>query len=196
MLAISAPFDGEVVERASVQGEFVEPGAPLFTLTDRSTVWAMLSIPESALGEIVTGQEVHVKTSSFSDEVFKGTLSWISASVELNTRMAKARVEVENVSGKLRNNMFVEAEILQRSTQAGLFVPKQAIQKIDGTNFVFVRLEEDLYAVHPVQIGTKTDSEVEVLSGIANDQAVVSAQSFALKSQFLLSRLGAGCVDD
>ena len=54
----------------------------------------------------------------------------------------------------------------------------------------------DLFEVRPVTLGAKHDGQIEVTAGLQPDDLVVIAGAFALKSQFLISRLGAGCVDE
>ena len=58
LIDVRAPFAGEIVERSAVRGALVEVGKPLFTLADRSTMWAMLNIPEAQLARVQTGQMV------------------------------------------------------------------------------------------------------------------------------------------
>jgi cobalt-zinc-cadmium efflux system membrane fusion protein len=48
LMEVRAPFAGEIVERTAVRGALVEAGKSLFTLTDRSVMWAMLNLPETA----------------------------------------------------------------------------------------------------------------------------------------------------
>jgi cobalt-zinc-cadmium efflux system membrane fusion protein len=194
VLSVTAPFDGEVVERSSVQGEFVEAGAPLFTVTDKTTLWAMLSIPAAKLGLVKKGQTVKLKTSAFSDEEFTGTLTWISASIDSKTRMVKARAEVENTDGRLRDNMFVNARIVTRQSNNAYLVPNNAVQTIEDINFVFVKLHNDLFQIQPVELGATSGDKIEIISGLSKDSNIVSDRSHVLKSQFLISRLGAGCV--
>jgi hypothetical protein len=46
-----------------------------------------------------------------------------------------------------------------------------------------------------VQVGARNDGQQQVLAGLADNEPVATERAFALKSQFLLSRLGAGCAD-
>jgi cobalt-zinc-cadmium efflux system membrane fusion protein len=60
---------------------------------------------------------------------------------------------------------------------------------------VFVRSEDDLYEARLVRLGEVRDGAVEVVAGLSAGDPVVVAGSFELKSQLLISRLGAGCTD-
>jgi len=195
-LAVRAPFAGEIVERMAVRGALVEAGKPLFTLADRSVMWAMLNIPESALGRVRVGQTVELRVDSLTGRVFTGKLTWISAEVDERSRMARARAEVANPDGQLRAKMFAQARILTRSAEGALLLPPSAIQRMEGKTFVFVKLAEDLFDARVVRIGAKFEGKVEIAEGLKLQEVVAVNHVFPLKSAFLISRLGAGCADD
>ena len=196
LLQLRAPFSGEIVERDAVRGALVESGKSLFTLADRTSVWAMLNIPEKRLADIRVGQKVELKVDALPTRTFSGALTWIAAQVDDRTRMARARVEVPNPDGSLRAQMFARARILTTGREPVLSVPQSAIQRIDGTPMVFVQLHDDLYEARRVLLGATLNGSVEVLEGIRAEDRVVTANTFIAKSQLLLSRLGAGCVDE
>jgi cobalt-zinc-cadmium efflux system membrane fusion protein len=196
MLEVRAPFVGEIVERSAVRGALVEPGQALFTIVDRSTMWASLSIPESALGKVERGQTVELRIESIPGRVFTGKLTWISAEVDEKTRMATARAEVKNAEGLLKARMFAKARILTRSTDSAMLLPGSAVQTVDGNALVFVKLEPDLFEARAVRLGAETDGNFEILEGLKPGEQVVARSSFALKSQLLMSRLGAGCAHE
>jgi cobalt-zinc-cadmium efflux system membrane fusion protein len=195
-LAVRAPFAGEIVERAAVRGALVEAGKSLFTLVDRSTVWAMLNIPEAALARVRVGQRVELRADSLPGRVFFGKLTWIGAGLDERTRMAQARAEVPNPDGLLRDKMFAQARILTRNGAKALLVPPSALQRVEDKRIAFVRLADDLYEARAVTTGSRHGDQMEVTAGLSESDQVVVAGGFALKSQLLISRLGAGCADD
>lgn len=196
LMEVRAPFAGEIIERTAVRGALVEAGKPLFTLADRSVMWAMLNIPESALARVKTGQTVELRVASLPDQVFTGKLTWIGAEVDERSRMARARAEVPNPDGQLMARMFAQARILTRSAEGALLAPVSAIQRLSGKPFVFVQLAEDLFDARAVRLGAKFDGQIEVIEGLKGSETIVVERGFSLKSAFLISRLGAGCADD
>jgi len=195
VLEIRAPFAGEIIERTAVQGAMVEMGKPLFTLADSTTLWAMVNIPEVQLSQVQVGQKVELTVESVPGKVFAGTLTWLSARVDERTRMARGRVEVANAEGLLKAQMFARARILTSSSHGAVVVPQSALQSVAGTLVVFVKSGEDLFEARPVQLGARHNGQVHVIAGLRPTDAVVVTGAFALKSQLLISRLGAGCVD-
>ena len=195
-MEVRAPFAGEIVERTAVRGALVEAGKSLFSLADRSVMWAMLNIPESALARVKVGQTVELRVESLPGQMFTGKLTWIGAEVDEKSRMARARAEVANPDGLLKSRMFAQARILTRSAEGALLLPSSAIQRMEGKSFVFVKLAEDLFDARVVRLGAKFDGKVEIVVGLTAQEVLAVNHAFPLKSAFLISRLGAGCADD
>lgn len=196
LLEVRAPFAGEITERLAVRGELVETGRKLFTLADRSTLWAMLNIPEASQSRVQTGQPVELVFDSIPDRTFTGRLTWISPEVDERSRMVRARAEVANPEGLLKARMFAKARILTRSPEGATIVPAAAIQQVAGLPLVFVKLEDGLFDARRVQVGAKANGQVEILKGLHPWEEIAVARSFALKSHLLISRLGAGCAHE
>jgi membrane fusion protein, heavy metal efflux system len=195
MLELRAPFAGELVERNAVRGALVEPGKSLFTLVDRSTMWAMLNFPEKHVARTRVGQTVEFRVDALPDQTFTGTLTWVAAKVDDRTRMAQARAEIPDPHGALRAQMFAKARILTGNTDKAVIVPASAIQSIEKKNFVFVKVANDVYEARPVRLGAKLDGNVAIAEGVSPGDLVVVEGGFIAKSQLLISKLGAGCVD-
>lgn len=196
LMEVRAPFAGEIVERMAVRGALVEAGKPLFTLVDRSTVWAMLQVPEGTLARVQVGQTVELRVDSLPGKVFTGTLTWVGPAVDERTRMARARAEFPNPERLLKDKMFATGRILTRQAQGAMLVPPSAIQRINGKPFVFVKLGEDLFDARAVALGAKFNGQQELLHGITPQEQIAVDHAFAIKSAMLMSRLGAGCADD
>jgi cobalt-zinc-cadmium efflux system membrane fusion protein len=195
-LEVRAPFAGEIIARDAVRGAAVEAGKALFTVADRSTMWATLNVPETALPRLQVGQTVELQVDSLPGQTFAGTLTWIAAEVDERSRLARARAEFANPDGVLRSRMFARARVLTRGSTGAVVVPPGAIQHVEDSPVVFVKLADDLYEARGVRLGAKHNGQVEVLAGVKPGEPVVVEQSFTVKSQFLASRLGAGCAHE
>jgi cobalt-zinc-cadmium efflux system membrane fusion protein len=195
-LEVRAPFAGEIVERSAVRGALVEAGKPLFTIVDRSVMWAMVRIPEADLGQVHTGQAVELRAAALPGRVFTGTLTWIGPAVDERTRMGRARAEFHDPENLLKDRAFAMVRIQTRMADAALLVPLDAVQHIAGKPYVFVDRGEGLFDVRAVLLGAKAEGMQEIVSGLGPQEPVAVRHAFALKSAMLMSRLGAGCADD
>lgn len=196
LLHIPTPLGGEIVERSAVRGEQVEMGRPLFTVVNRSNMWAVLHVPEAHVSELQAGQTVALRSDALPNRVFRGQITWVSPAVNERTRMVQVRAEVPNPDGVLRHQMFVRARILTRQRHGALLLPVAAVHRVDGRPLVFVKLAEDLYETRSVALGATNGHKIEIKAGLKPEDVVAINRTFALKSAMLMSRLGAGCADD
>lgn len=196
LLDIRAPFAGEVIERQATMGELVDVGRTLFTVADRSAMWAMLSIPEAALSRVRVGQSVELSLDALPKKTFVGRLAWIAAEVDERTRMARARAEMPDPGRELRANMYAKARVIVGRSDEALLLPQEAIQRVSGRPIVFVRAADDLFEARAVTLGARSGRSVQVTHGLRADDPVAISGSFAAKSQLLMSRLGAGCAHE
>lgn len=193
---IRAPYDGTIVERNAVVGESVETGGTLFTLVDLSDMWISLSIPADKASLITTGCQVETIIPNLPGEAVTGRLQWIDTSIDERTRMVKARAVVPNQNGQLKSGMFGESNVAVGSMSRALRVPNSAVQRYERQPYVFVKLEDDLYDLRRVALGNKSDTATDIVAGIQPKERIVVAGTFTVMSEYLKSRLGAGCVDD
>jgi cobalt-zinc-cadmium efflux system membrane fusion protein len=195
-LPVRAPFTGTLVSRKAVIGEVVKPGDILFDLADISSMWIELSIPESNLNLVKINDLVEVIFDVLSDLNVQGHITLISTDIDERTRMIKGRAVVPNADFLLKQGMFCHINLLSLKYTGALFVSVDALHTLNKKPFVFVKLSDDLYEARRVMTGSKNRGTLEVLDGLSPHEEVVVNHSFTLKSEFLKSRLGAGCVDE
>jgi len=195
-LVIRAPFGGTLIARGSVMGEAVEVGRELFTIADLSTHWLGLSIPSDNIGRVHVGQSVKATFPELPGASIRGSITWVDTSVDPRTRMVRARALVTRSTARPTTGLFGKARISIGDARQGAVVPRGAVQRHNGYDFVFVRKEPDLFALRRVALGNARGGNIEVVAGLDPSDSVVTDGSFIVMSEFLKSRLGAGCVDD
>ncbi len=195
-LIVCAPFSGTLVGRKSVMGEAVEAGHPLFTLADLSTRWLEISVPSDHVGQLQVGQHVEAVFPELPNARIAGRITWVDTSIDPDTRMIRARALVTENAERLTSGLFGKIYIATGQKQLSAIVPKSSVQRHEGSDFVFVQNAPDLFALRRVSLGNARDGQVQVLAGLSPSDSVVTNGSFIVMSEFLKSRLGAGCVDD
>ncbi len=196
-LPLRAPFRGTVVRRTAVLGEAVETGASLFEIADLDNMWVDISVPEEDALHLGVDTPIQVAIQGREGVVIAGSITWVGPIVDERTRTVRARGVVPNAEGVLRHGMFVDVTAILDRHPGALRLPASAISRIENLPFVFVRREPDLFEARRVDVGDRLpNGEVVVLHGIEGGDEVVTGGAFVIKSAFLASRLGAGCVDD
>ncbi len=72
---IYSPIVGVIAYKAYETGEFVNPGAPVYTLYDLHDIWARVDIEESAIQKVRLGEKVEVRALGVPDKVFAARVS-------------------------------------------------------------------------------------------------------------------------
>ncbi len=194
-LFVRAPFAGTIVERNAVVGEAVDTGVSVFTVADLSSRWLMLSVPSRHLAALRKGQVVTAGFEELPGVEVRGEITWIDASIDPRSRMVKARAVVTDETDRIKTGLFGKARVVVGAARPATVVPREAVQRHDGGTFVFVRDASDLFSLRRVALGRSDAHSAEVLAGLSAGDAVVTDGSFVVMSEFLKSRLGAGCAD-
>lgn len=195
-LDLRAPFGGIVLEQKAVVGARVTHGEELCKVVDPSELRGWLYVPESVVDQVRPGLRVELQSEPGSGRTFAGRVAWVSPEVDERTRQVRVMVVVENPEGRLRANGFVRAWIVVSGSGPGVRVPESAVQWVEGRSIVFVERSADLYEARVVALGGRSEGWWRVLEGLDVGEPVVVEGGFALKSQLLISRLGAACVDE
>lgn len=184
-IIVTAPRSGVVVERNVTPGQVVAFGQSdtptnLFVIADLSSMWVLADVYEPDVARVRLGQAVSVTLPCCPGERYEGRVTYISDSVDRETRTVKVRAVVPNRLRALKAEMFVKVTIGTGSPTV-LAVPQSAVHRADGETFVLVQTAKDGYARRPVKLGADVDGAVEVLAGITRDDLVVAQGSILLK---------------
>ncbi len=194
ILPIRSSFSGTIVERHAVAGEFVKPGNVIFSLVDLSTMWLELSIPENHLSFFKVGDKIEASFKEYGIKKMQGLITWLASNIDEESRMLKGRAVVNNTDSFLKHGMFGEVQLLSQSYNKKFNVPVKSVQRLEGRDFVFVKLSVDLFEARRVETGESDKEKIEVLQGLSTLDELVVDGSFTLKSEFLKSRFGEGCT--
>ena len=198
LLAVTASFDGMVVERTAVIGEVVEPGTPLLSIADTNVMWAMVDLSGADLAVVKTGQDATVTVDGLPGKSFAGRLTWISTQLDPRTHALKARIELDNGDGLLRANMFGRARISPGDDhRVAITIPKEAVQWEGCCNVAFIRTEGGGMTFQPARLvlGFDAGDRYEVAGGLEPGDTIVTKGSFILKNEILKNSVGAGCCE-
>jgi cobalt-zinc-cadmium efflux system membrane fusion protein len=173
---IFAPIDGTVVARKVGPGQYVrnDTGDALYTIADLSSMWLKAQIPETEIPAVRLGQDVEVKVAALPDRVFKARITAVDATSDAAIRRLIVRSEIANPDGALKAEMFATFRIATGESVAQPAVPVDAVIREGEVASVWVEKAEMLFARRVVQIGVEQDDRVQIRSGLAVGERVVS----------------------
>jgi cobalt-zinc-cadmium efflux system membrane fusion protein len=184
ILILTSPIDGKVVERKVARGQSVEPTFTAFRVADLHHVWVNLAVFERQVSHVREGDKVEI-VSGLGAQPLTGKVAHVGDVIDLETKSADVRVEVETTEQlHLRPGQSVTARIHTRSTpQPALTVPLDAVTAVDGKPTLFVAKDATSVEPRTVTLGGRDKTSVEVLQGLGENEDVVVAGVFALKSE-------------
>jgi len=181
-IPVIAPVGGEIVERLVGPGQLLQIGVTqCFTISDMSTVWVVVNVYQSDLAYVHSGDAVEISTDAYPDK-FRGTISYIAAALDPNTRTLQARIVTNNPGNKLKKDMYVTASVIAGTNANALTVPDSAVLRdTENQPFVYVQTETNRFARRLVTVGDNQGGKTQVVSGLKEGERVVGDGSLFLQ---------------
>ena len=181
---IRSPFDGVVAERMVNVGDLVgEMQKVVFRLVDNRLLELTATVPSTEMSALRPGQMLVFATDAFPGREFQGKVTWINPSVNPGDRSVRVVAEVPNVPEVLKGGLFVKGWILTVGRRGVVLVPRSALSSWDAAarkGDVFV-LDNAVARIRPVTTGSVQGEAVEIPSGLAQGETVVTRGAFNLR---------------
>lgn len=185
-IAIRSPVDGYVVGKSAVAGVAVQPGTVLFEVADLSQVWVTADVYEQDISRVKIGQRARLELSSFPGEIQTGRVSFISPTVDASNRTLRLRLEFKNRADRngprLRPGMSGTV-YLDLPATTGLMVPAEGVVDTGETHYLFVAKPGGRFEPRAVEVGAHSRDKVEISSGVAEGETVVTTGNFLVDSE-------------
>ncbi len=181
---IRSPFQGVVTHKNAVEGSYVKAGTTVYRIADLSRVWVEAHIFEYELGRVRKGQEAEMTLPYHPGQVYHGVVSYIYPYLQRQTRDVIIRLEFENPDLELKPDMYADVRIETVSDDPGMMIPSEAVIRSGERNVVFVDKGRGKFSPREVNLGMTLDGgSVQVLSGLAPGEEVVTSGQFLLDSE-------------
>lgn len=185
-IAIRSPAEGYVVGKNAVAGVAVQPGTVLFEVADLSQVWVTADVYEQDIARIHVGQPARLELAAYPGEAHTGKVRFIYPLLDANNRTLRVRLEFKNRTDRngprLRPGMY-GAVYLDLPATAGLTVPAEAVVDTGETQYLFVAKGGGHFEPRLVKIGAHGKDRVEIASGVAEGETVVTTGNFLIDSE-------------
>jgi membrane fusion protein (multidrug efflux system) len=169
---IRAPFDGVIGLRWVSPGSYLSSQTRIASLKDLDPVKLDFTVPEKYSALMQVGDRISFTVGS-SDRTFDGTIYAVEPGIEASTRSLRVRARCPNRDGALVPGAFANVEIVLRSVADALTVPSIAVIPELGGKKVFV-YEDGTARPRPVETGIRSDTEVQITSGLIEGDLVIT----------------------
>ena len=169
---IVAPFDGRVLERRVEPGSLVSPGVSLFVLEDTSRYQLEVTLPASAVDAVGKGSAARVQLDDLPGTVIASTVAEMEAGADPASHTVKARLDLSKHSA-MESGMFGRAFFVTGERRA-MLVAGDALVSRGQLRGIYVVDANGMAHWRVLTIGKRLVTQVEVLSGLAEGESVVS----------------------
>jgi cobalt-zinc-cadmium efflux system membrane fusion protein len=181
---LRSPVAGTVVERKAVLGMEVSPEnpEPLVVVSDLHRVRVSVRVPERQLSLVRAGETVRVRVDAYPVD-FAGQVASVGSVVDDATRTVVARCLVSDPDQRLKPAMFARVTLNAPADSKLVTVPVDAVLSDGVRSQVVVRDGGGALALRPVEVGVEVAGRIEVLSGLAlGDEIVTRGAIFAARA--------------
>jgi RND family efflux transporter MFP subunit len=164
----------------------------LCRLSQNDVLRLVIPVPERAVAGIHTGQTVAVDVSGLN-KTFNGRIIRFSDQIDLATRTMHTEVQVPNPKYEIVPGMYASVKIPLTAAVNVMTVPVEAVQR-SGANqgTVLVVNGENRIEKRNVVLGVQTANDVEVVSGLSENELVV----FGEQNQYTAGELVSPKITD
>lgn len=170
---IKAEFDGVISEASVTEGSAVTQGMQMFTLQSTEDVCVSINISKYDFDKLKEGQKADITLGSFS---YEGTVEKISRIASVNEKgasMINAQVKIDNPDENIFLGVDAKVVVHAATAEDALLVPNSVINIGKDGSFCYV-VEDGVIVRRPVETGIASDSETEILSGLDENDAVIT----------------------
>ena len=187
---VVASISGTVIERKVTEGQVVQPADSIFLVADLSSVWVVADIPEQSSGMVRVGESVFTEIAALPNQVLEGRLTFVSPTVNPETRTVRARMDLSN-GARLFKPAMLATVLIKGKPQKRLTVPVAAVVREDNRDYVFVQTGAGQFRLQPVTLGQEYEGRRVVSEGLAEDARIVVDGAFHLNNERKRRLLGA-----
>lgn len=182
-ITFTAPQTGFIDNLHIRQGFFVKPGLTMLSIGALDEVWVEAEVFERQSNQIEVGLAVTITLEYIPGKEWQGKVDYIYPTLDKATRTLKVRLRFQNPDYALKPNMFAKVTIHSDLKDKNLLVPTESVIRTGTQDRVVLALGEGRFKSVEVRVGNIVNEYTEILSGLRNDDTVVTSAQFLLDSE-------------
>jgi RND family efflux transporter MFP subunit len=182
-LVLSSPFDGIVLERDALAGQYITPDMSAFKVGDLSTIWVLGQLFEYEAARLQPATPVDVEFPyGQAPRTLQAKVDFVYPDVDPQTRRVRFRAALPNKDGRLKPDTYVTL-VLHGDAVDRLVVPATAVIDTGARKYALIALPDGYFEPRDVQVGPPVGDYYPVVSGLAEGDRVVTSAQFLIDSE-------------
>ncbi len=183
-IEIRAPQNGYVSGLGFANGDYVEAGQVLLSVSQTQQLLLQADVPERYWNRLGSVRSANF-APAYSDTTYRladmnGRLLSVGRTADTQTGYVPVVFAFDNKAG-LVSGAYADVYLLLADRQEALSVPLSAVTEEQGVYSVYVQLDEDCYMKREVTLGQSNGERVLVRSGLQSGETVVTRAALQVK---------------
>ena len=173
---VKSPIDGYLTDWQVKEGQFLSTGTVLSQVVNKKSLFVRYYVPEQMGQQLELGQKVYIRFQPGTRYIYEGKVDYISPIVEPKNHSIMIKASIENPDEILMPGRFVYITQQLEVIQNALVAPESCVvQSIDGYHLFTVK--DNKAVKKQIEIGARKEQEVEIKSGILQEDVCIIAIS-------------------
>lgn len=181
---ITSPQSGFIKQVFVKNGAYVEAGQPIAVVSQNKSLVLTAEVPSKYAPVLANIKTANIKTindnRSFSLEQLNGKVLSYGKAANSDNYLIPVTLQVEN-NGSFVSGNFVEIYLKTFSNNLALVIPTTSLLEEQGSFFVWVQVNPELFEKREVLIGGTDGINSEIKKGITANERVVSRGAMLIK---------------
>jgi len=182
-----APAGGIIEEIAVAEGQYVNEGDRLYRIENIASLWLEAELYPHETRFVSAGDKINVRVSGFESESISATVNFLSPEYRANSQITVMRASLSNSGLRFKPGMQAQV-FFTHSSRKALAIPVDAIIRDGNGTHVYVQSEQNTFIPRMVKIGMEDFEQVEIISGLEENEIVAVSGAYLLYSELILKR--------
>lgn len=176
-----APVSGTVTKLDIRAGSHVKEGGAVLSIQDFSKVWVNADVPLRYLQFLSVNSPANIIVPETREE-YKAVIDYIHPITNDKTRTATIRLVLDNESGSLRPESYVDV-VFSGESKSRLAVPSKALLYSRAGAYVIESVGDGYFKPVMVETGISSGGLTEITSGLSHGQNIVNSGQFMIDAE-------------
>jgi membrane fusion protein, heavy metal efflux system len=182
--SLSSPISGYIKNIMVSEGQFVAAGQPLATITKNQRLVLRADVSLKDAGRITSIQEANFtiiqNKLTYNTKNLNGRLLTIAKTTGDNTPFLPVHFQIDGRPGIIPGS-FAEVYLKTVPIYNALVIPTTALVEEQGIYYAYVQTEGESFQKRELKLGANDGEKIQVLSGLAEGERVVTKGAYQIK---------------
>ncbi len=175
-VGVTSPINGYIKNRLVSQGEYVSVGQAIVTVVQNKRLQLRAEVSENYFKQLKNISSANFKTSydnvTHKLSEMNGKFLSYGKSSSNNSFYIPVTFEFDNV-GDIVLGSFAEVYLLSSPRDNVISVPVSALTEEQGLNFVYIKIEPEVFIKQEVSVGQNNGERAEIIKGLYGGEKLV-----------------------